>query len=525
MKLTLWFLNRITQWEVDRKGELGEALAASRHEVRLGRRVVQHTPPEPGTVEFAVNNTEPSFRGELMHEGHQQAVDGMRSVYDEYFMPIPLKCLGKPDYDSNGNPQLTAFWKALIPEEKQSEFLKILTPQSSENYCFSPNLVDGYWDKGKRPVKGDSELAKEFSDVRMNTSPQEKIGYYQILQQAKQQHGPNILIGYSQGGAVVNYLACIDEYFVAPEKRCITGVISVQGALRGSTLAMSSRAEGVLNSLVAMVHALWGERLVEYFEVPPDIRRRVDPLFAPGHKLEIGEVVDVLDALYTLAKPDKGLRHFLATARKWLSGLDGDKQLAFWDLDSVRLNRPGSVMEAIDSHPLIDTYCGAVAGDNFHLEPLLHSVIEYKHPRVAELGFIVRGLVRHIVHRSEVIFRTKTFDMMPEPLTPPNDPLARLHSEWFSGMAPDAWNIQNGATVPAQASDCVIPTASQMLRPGPGNRPKFLGNYINQEASHISGALLDNDGPKDIDYVKELLSRIAGVIGDDRASATTANMS
>jgi hypothetical protein len=36
-------------------------------------------------------------------------------------------------------------------------------------------------------------------------------------------------MGYSQGGTVVNYLAYIDEHFVAPENRCIAGVISVQG--------------------------------------------------------------------------------------------------------------------------------------------------------------------------------------------------------------------------------------------------------------------------------------------------------
>jgi hypothetical protein len=519
MKLTLWFLNRITQWEVDRPGELGHALVGGtgseepRHDVRLGRRILATTPPGTGTVDLTVNNTEPSFRGELMHEGHQQAVDGMgKSAYDEYFMPIPLKCLGRPDYDDNGNARLTAFWKGLIRPEKQSEFLRILTPGLSENHCFDAVLVDGYWKEGKRPVAGDSELAKEFSDVRMNTSPREQIGYYQILQQAKQKHGPNVLIGYSQGGAVVNYLAYIDEHFVAPDKRCVAGVISVQGALRGSTLAMSSRQEAVLNSLVQMVHALWGERLLEFFAVPAGLRARVDTLLEPHHKLEVAEVVEVLDILYGLAKPDKGLSHFIATARKWLSGLDGDKQLAFWDLDSVRLNRPGSVMEALDNHPLMDTYCGAVAGDNFHLEPLLHSVIEFKHPGVAKLGFIVRGLLRHIVHPSEVIFQTKTFDMMPKPLTPLNDALARLHSDWLSGMSPDVWSIQNGETVPAQASDCVIPTACQLLTPVSGNRPKFFGNYINKEASHVSGAVLDNPGPKDIDYVKELLGRISAAI-------------
>src|SRR5262249_32603011 len=161
------------------------------------------------------------------------------------------------------------------------------------------------------------------------------------------------------------------------------------------TLAMASRQEAVLNSLVEMVHALWGERLLELLTVPPNLRERVDALLKPGHKLEIGQVIELLDILYALAKPDQGLSRFVGTARKWLSGLDGDRQLAFWDLDSIRLNRPGSVMEALDNYPLMDTYCGAVAGDNFHLEPLLYAVFKYKHPRVTDVGFLVRGLLRH----------------------------------------------------------------------------------------------------------------------------------
>src|SRR6059036_3403091 len=93
MKLTLWFLNRITEWEVERAGELGKGLAgvstngAPRHDVRLGRRMLAAAPSNDEVIELTVNNTEPSLRGELMHEGHQQAVDGMgRSAYDEYFV-------------------------------------------------------------------------------------------------------------------------------------------------------------------------------------------------------------------------------------------------------------------------------------------------------------------------------------------------------------------------------------------------------------------------------------------------------
>src|SRR5215471_9602643 len=101
MKLTLWFLNRITQWEADRPGELAQSLARAKpHDVKLGRRVIsiQAGNGSPNLLPLAVNEDENCFRGELMHEGYQQRAEGKRTKYDEYFVPIPLKCLGCPEF-------------------------------------------------------------------------------------------------------------------------------------------------------------------------------------------------------------------------------------------------------------------------------------------------------------------------------------------------------------------------------------------------------------------------------------------
>src|SRR5215471_1962904 len=143
MKITLWFLNRITQWERDHPGELARAL--SPHDVRLGRRVVSLLADDESRdfVQVAVNQSEVCFRGELMHEGYQQALHDQRTAFDEYFVPIPLKCLGCPDF-SGGRPQLTAFWKDLIPAEKRSEFLRLF--DHTLNPCFSEELAREYWD-------------------------------------------------------------------------------------------------------------------------------------------------------------------------------------------------------------------------------------------------------------------------------------------------------------------------------------------------------------------------------------------
>jgi hypothetical protein len=116
--------------------------------------------------------------------------------------------------------------------------------------------------------------------------------------------------------------------------------------------------------------------------------------------------------------------------------------------------------------------------------------------------------VSHIVQGAQNILENRTFDMIPTPLTDPNPPLMRLHTEWESNLQA-GWDVLDKASVPAKANDCVIPSASQTMRPSPEAGARFLGNFVNVDASHLSGALLDDKGPEDIDYVRRLLQAMA----------------
>jgi len=510
MKITLWFLNRITQWERDHPGELARAL--SPHDVRLGRRVVSLLADDESRdfVQVAVNQSEVCFRGELMHEGYQQALHDQRTAFDEYFVPIPLKCLGCPDF-SGGRPQLTAFWKDLIPAEKRSEFLRLF--DHTLNPCFSEELAREYWDletvvrhnkKGIYPNR-DSSLANEFGDVRMNTSKPDRIGYYEILRRAAQQHGKNVLVGYSQGGAVANYLAFIDEHFVRPEKRCVLGVISVQGPLRGSTFAMHELESHVLNTLREAVLAI---PLLTFWMrfVPADIRQFTDPLLKADHPLKIDEVADLLDFLWERTKDDADMREFIKTARKWLSGLSDNEQVAFFDIDPVRLDKAGSVLHALQTYPLKQNFFGAVSGTNYHLDPLLRSISAYKSKLLGVTVSLLCLFLHPALRRSEEVVRKETFDMLPQPVA--NPPLTALYKDWVSGAVRRTWNIVAGRSVPAWAHDFVIPSVSHLI-PHQAKNETFVGNCVNPNASHISGALLNNFGRKDIYYATKLLKRIA----------------
>src|SRR4051794_15304144 len=89
--LNLWLLNRVVGWD---KQRLARALGPH---VRLGWRRMKSMAPrhEPLGPEIFVNAEEESYPGELMHESHI-GPGSTHTKYDEYFVPIPVKCVRHP---------------------------------------------------------------------------------------------------------------------------------------------------------------------------------------------------------------------------------------------------------------------------------------------------------------------------------------------------------------------------------------------------------------------------------------------
>src|SRR5438309_11417409 len=103
-KIILWLLNRVVRWNRD----LLAATLMSQFDVRIGRRVVRSSRSGEFSefVELSVNALEDSAPGELMHEGAGLPL-GDVTKYNEYFVPIPIKCVGS---------RITSFWNNLASQ-------------------------------------------------------------------------------------------------------------------------------------------------------------------------------------------------------------------------------------------------------------------------------------------------------------------------------------------------------------------------------------------------------------------------
>ncbi len=511
MDLVLWELNRANNWEYEHKGAhqgaMARALRSAGHRVVLGQRaaISDPDPPASGVQQFTVNLSETSTAGQLMHEGHRPGSSGSQasSSFDEYFVPIPLKCLGKPDYEPDGRPKLTKFWENLIKPGMEAEFLQIF--DTTINPCFVQASAEAYWG-GRLSLP---KAPKEFADVQMNTEASRKLGYYQILQQPQPQpRVQNVLVGYSEGGTVAAYLAYIDEHFVDPTKRCIFGVVTVQAPLRGATFAMKSNERHVLASLKKALRLIPIHQLIEYGVIPPGMGAKLEALVDQDHLLTIEKINDAIDVGFTLAQgwPNQAkLTEMLKTARKWLSGLSGEDRLAFYDMDSERLDQPGSVMKALQT-PLLDTYCAGVVGTSSKIEEIAHDLLLAADPNARPLGLLLKVLVAHVFRSVGEIYQEEVMDMLPLPASD-KPSLEELRQQWHDGVPSSSLGIQSKDGIPPQAHDFIIPSVSQLMPQGNGAQ-KFLGNWVNPDATHLSGADLLDLPPTDLRLVLDVLSRM-----------------
>ncbi len=501
MDLTLWLLNRCAHWERDAPGKLASALSVPGHHVQLGARIRTGGAADAATLAIEVNEDEDSFRGELMHEGLRQAPSV--SQYDEYFVPIPVKCFG----DVN-DPGVQAFWNRTL-DGGFARLSAIIDPQI--NPCWNKDdngeSFDRFWlpDRpGDLPghVEGGPKL---FGDIRMNTV--ERRGLYQILSEHAVLHGSegalrrHVLVGYSQGGLVARYLAYIDEHLVLPKKRCIAGIFTVHAPLRGSPLATPTLDGHVLGALLAGVACLvraipaakrhqlqvWGQL------VPP-----ASPIGQVGRReaiVDVREICRVLDAAFVDANNAQltDLAELLRTARKWVSGLHHDTDLAFADLDLCQMEAEGRVLNAVATTDLSIPH-GATVGTDWHLDGVVDAALKSWMPCLGGLIVHIFGnKIRALVDPLEDVIRNDAMDAMPLQSMASESPI-------LQGFLAN-WKVDNGP-LQAHDHDFVIPSASQLeLDTG---EPTFLGNHVFQ-TTHMSGGAIDSP---DFDAVRDMLEQV-----------------
>jgi hypothetical protein len=513
MNITLWLLNRCVFWDRD---VMSAALVEAGHDVILGQRVM---PPKGGAsaaaASVAVNEGRDSPVGALMHEGGP----GDQPSYDEYFVPIPLKCIG--DLSAPPGPANAAsFWARTRSSNRPGAelFERIVAGSDAAgriNPCFDPSESSRYWQLS--PKKGRSERTPvptwPFADVRMNTL--RGCGYYQILREHTEKTGrKNVLVAYSQGATVARYLAYLDREVFDGEP-CIHGLVAVQGALQGSPLALRENADWIAHAVTTIFLSLVGGSsdpadqggAAGHAGAPGDEgkavlrgvaeRARKAGADMPGGTSVFAGLATLLDSIVNANGKDEDRRSLidlLRTTRKWISGLSGEEGLAFRDLDPTRLDQPGSVLHAIASTPSLGAWHGAVVGSDYRLEQFVRGFVESRWSANV-LEHLLRPWLTHYLQRAEDTFRNQVMDVAGDGKRQLGPHLAAYRELWLRG---------SGQAAEPRAHDFIIPTASQLL---PEGGETFLGNLGNRDASHLSGARLETR-PTDLELTCQLLRKM-----------------
>ena len=240
---------------------------------------------------------------------------------EEYFVPIAIKCLGNQWENHSLSPE----GRSILKEIEYLYFRQWKLPP-----------WQSFWDQSS-PFRS------------MKTPP--GVGYFQIIQQNHRIGDKHILIGYSQGGVVARFLAFLDEYVF--QTHMIDAVITIASPLKGSPLASPTNKETITDALIKIILEFFS--FYEYYDGKTGFVRVLKRLrlikFQDIDNLLSDWIADSRD-LASLHPYYATIGNYLSTFQKWLSGLHGDRESAFWELNPSRILSPFSVLSLIQK-PLL----------------------------------------------------------------------------------------------------------------------------------------------------------------------------
>jgi hypothetical protein len=424
---------------------------------------------------------------------------------DEYFIPIPVKCLGNPDL-------------LKVPATAAQRLQAIKDFYNPRTGYFDPN-GEFYWGKYWQP-----NPKSVFPNVTM-VSPSGN-GYYKALQDytAANPGYRHFIVGYSQGGLVARFLAYIDEYLF--DNALIDGIVTIESPNFGSPLGRPANADNVVQSL-SLVLAGIGQLDEPSF---PGFAALVRSLTGLPHQLNLPLILELIDKALlefrmqgsTMIDKNPRLFDFLETARKWLSGLDDTDtavfdhgESAFFDLNIEFLAQTGSVLNVINKNPLQRIQHAAIVGTDNQLDAFVESGVE----AFVEKKFILeRLLVDKLIfgHMEDTLRQLLAIagnaykGAMIEKALPSSPDIAQRVADFTNGVQQsDARYALQGGGLQPLAHDFVIPSAYQLIEK---QSPRFLGNWVNPDASHLSGADPRQAGKKSQDDLIQLLKQMQAAV-------------
>lgn len=272
---------------------------------------------------------------------------------EEYFVPIAAKCIGSM-FNLNKLASIKGYFQNIYG-------------------LAGNNFYDYFW---QNPV------------IAGNTSKmitKNNIGYYEILKKTYDETGrKNILVGYSQGGLVARYLAFLDEYVFGDN--IIHGVITVQSPNYGSPLADPTQGnqivdEGVIGSALTMASMYPNV----FIELTKHLQNATNFTTVTGqNNLSVNELINglylgnkkVLNKTEKKGKFALWFNDVLESGIKWTSGLNGNKDSAFSDLNPQNLSKPESVLHSVNTYPLKRIKCWSIISAQNDFSKLFQSVVD-----------------------------------------------------------------------------------------------------------------------------------------------------
>lgn len=397
-------------------------------------------------------------------------------LHEEYFVPIPVKCLGSLMNDHG-----------LDPKSRQALMLKDIRKY---NQLIGRASTGKFW-----PGGGNKET--------MMTPPH--TGYYQLLREMGD--AKHILIGYSQGGVVARFLAFLDEY-VFQENR-ILGVITVGSPNYGSPLANPDNRENVADGLLQAALGLFSFHNDHFRELLDWTANRFtfDDILNILERARIGfERMSQIEMSPGVRKRASTEEETLGILLRWFGGLQTDPDNAFFDMNLKHLDRPFSVLSLIHRYPPRRIYHGSVVnGDSSTVrffrsffsgfpaglfDLALHRIRLFGKNMGENLSLVDRILMAGIMR--ETSFDTKpTGELIRSVLE-----LKRTGRTIFPGGI--------SMSLPPQAHDFIVPCAYQITPPGMDQT--YLGNIWNPMANHANGSnLAGKMGKGTVDGIGRLL--------------------
>jgi len=392
--------------------------------------------------------------------------------FSEYFVPIPLKCIGNKYANRH---ELSASGRAIMD-----------TITTSYDYFSTPDKFNRFWN-------GDHE---GLPKVRMMTH--DGLGYYSILEKT----APNILIGYSQGGLVARYLAFLDEYVF--EKQCITAVITIDSPNFGSPLANPENKDAIFGGLVECMLALLG------------CDRRRMPLVnrIMAKSITFDGVIDAVEIALRDAQREhaaaeiKRFSRVLSSAEKWLSGLKADADSAFSDLNIATMadEASASVLNLVNSYPLQRVLHGAIIGTNANLDDLVRSfqnvAVSMGWGLFTKYFKILGCSLAHNIAAASKIYKEKV--MLESHFDNHARRIAAIVGKSNKGMTP--FHAASRSRIKPHAHDFVVPSVYQLLPTGGAG---YIGVRVNKHANHNSGREPNKTGGRqNFRYIMEFLKMI-----------------